>query len=155
MRHSLKPVATKTSWGTDQGPKQKKGPFLGVEKLQKRTVGTNGEKNIRILIWRAEGNRDKNLRGRPARSTYTFNARAFKSIVWGQKLSPVDTRQKDWESNYGPTGSGKECPQYSFWKTRKSGLGTGSGQPWRRHAVPSCATGPCCRQKHQPWYYKY
>ena len=140
--------------GHRSGTKTEKGSILGCWETSKANSGNERGKNIRILIWRAEGNRE-NLRGRQARSTYTFNARAFKSIVWGQKLSPVDTRQKDWESNYGPTGSGKECPQYSFWKTRKSGLRTGSGQPWRRHAVPSCATGPCCRQKYQPWHYKY
>ena len=73
------------------------------------------------------------------------------------------------ESNQGPTGSGKECPQGSFCNVCISGLGTGPASPWRRRwvsrylnlqgtsrlAVPSCATGPCCRQRHQPWHYKY
>ena len=66
-----------------------------LRNFESEPVRTNGEKNTCILIWRAQGNRKRNLRGRKARSTCILNARAFKSIVWGQKLSPRDARQKD------------------------------------------------------------
>ena len=47
MWRSLKPVATKTSWGTDQGPQQNKGAFLGAEKLRKRTSeNERGKKHL-------------------------------------------------------------------------------------------------------------
>ena len=52
-----------TFLGHRSGTIAEKGAFLGAEKLQKQTNENERGKNICFLIWRAQGNREKNLRG--------------------------------------------------------------------------------------------